>query len=318
MRQRRFFQWRLCTVMLVLVCAALWSTTLFAADSKPFTMIALPDTQFYAEKFPETYQIQTEWIVENAEAENLKYVIHLGDIVQHCDVESQWKVADRAHQVLDEAKIPYSVLPGNHDVWGGAAQKGKKIKDTRFYDQYFGLKRFEGRTEYAGHFGDSNLNNLGRFEVDGMKFLVVNLEYKPSDEVLAWADQVVKQNADRRVIVVTHAYLTRGKRSGIGNRIWEKLIRKNPNIFLVFCGHVCDVSMFERTNDAGGKVYEVLTDLQAEANGGNGWLTLIRFCPKENLIKVRLYSPTLKKCEENPKRRFDLKYEMTPAKKAAA
>jgi Calcineurin-like phosphoesterase len=293
-----------------------------ADDAGQFTVIALPDTQYYAESFPEQYQAQTEWIADNFQKENIKYVLHLGDIVQHCYQESQWKVADKAHKVLDDANVPYGVLPGNHDLWihlnAEKKQVHTKAKDQNFYNKYFPISRFEKQPSYGGHFGDTNQNNIGLFESAGMKFMVLNLECNPSDEVLAWADQMAKKNCDRRIILATHDYLGRENRRKTGDVIWEKVIRKNPNIFLVLCGHVGAVNQIEQTNDSGGKVYEVLTDFQGLPNGGDGWLTLMRFCPKENLIKIRIYSPTLKKFDEDPKHQIDLKYPMTCAKKKAA
>jgi hypothetical protein len=35
------------------------------ASPGPFTIIALPDTQFYSESFPTTYAAQTQWILDN-------------------------------------------------------------------------------------------------------------------------------------------------------------------------------------------------------------------------------------------------------------
>src|SRR4249919_2658117 len=55
-----------------------------------FTIAVLPDTQFYSERFPETYQAQTKWIVENRESYRIAYVLHLGDIVNH-NKPWQWK-----------------------------------------------------------------------------------------------------------------------------------------------------------------------------------------------------------------------------------
>ena len=105
------------------------------ADTSPFTVMILPDTQNYSEKYPDTYMEQTRWIAGNMEAENTRFVIHLGDIVQNSDIESEWQVADKAHKVFDEAQppVPYSVVPGNHDV----VHKGDKtFWDTDLYEKY--------------------------------------------------------------------------------------------------------------------------------------------------------------------------------------
>src|SRR5688572_28840252 len=42
-----------------------------------FTIVALPDTQHYSEKFPATYTAQTRWIVEQQRARNIACVLYL-------------------------------------------------------------------------------------------------------------------------------------------------------------------------------------------------------------------------------------------------
>ena len=41
-------------------------------------------------------------------------MIHVGDIVEDADNDTQWQRASKSMSVLD-GKIPYGVLPGNHD-----------------------------------------------------------------------------------------------------------------------------------------------------------------------------------------------------------
>ena len=44
-----------------------------------------------------------------------------------------------------------------------------------------------------------------------MKFLIIALEYHPRDEVLAWANKIVAEHPEHRVIALTHAYLKPNK-----------------------------------------------------------------------------------------------------------
>jgi hypothetical protein len=104
-------------VLAVVIICSLNAAAGFAADHtlKEFSVIVLPDTQYYAKRHPETYNKQTRWVVEHKDQLNIKFVIHLGDI-SHDNTREQWNVADRAHKKLDEADIPYGVVPGNHDT----------------------------------------------------------------------------------------------------------------------------------------------------------------------------------------------------------
>ena len=75
-----------------------------AEKRSDFTVVLLPDTQYYSQLYPENYLCQTRWIKERASADNIKFVIHLGDIVHNYNnIEQEWKAADRAHQILDGA-----------------------------------------------------------------------------------------------------------------------------------------------------------------------------------------------------------------------
>lgn len=290
------------SVLFVLAIGLLSYT--FAVAEQPaesFSVVLLPDTQFYSEKFPDTYVVQTEWIKQRAEADNTKFVIHMGDLVQNATVEQEWKNCDKAQRVLDGA-VPYSVLPGNHD-----GEPGK----TELYNKYFPPSRFEDCPWYGGHFGQTNDANYCRFSAGGMKFLVVSLAYSPSDEMLEWAGQVVAEHPEHRVIVATHMYMNPKGRIGVGNKIWTDLVSKHANIFMVLCGHICATAHQTSQNDAGGTVHEILCDYQSKPNGGNGWLQTMRFVPAENTILVKAYSPLLDQGNDGLPHTYPLEYDMS-------
>lgn len=291
-----------------------------AAAEDSFTVVLLPDTQLYSEKFPDNYVKQTLWIRQQLKADNIKFAIHLGDIVQNPGKENEWKNADRAMAVLDDV-VPYSMVPGNHDMQ-------VKTRDSSLYNKYFSPARYKEQKWYGGQMGDTNDNNYCFFEGGGMKFMVISLEFAPRDETLQWAAAVARRHSDHRVIVATHCYMRRTKRDtacatsykvegNSGQQMWEKFVRKNPNVFLVVSGHVLGVGLQTSTNDAGGKVFEMLTDYQGLPHGGDGWLRTLKFVPGENKIHVKTYSPVLDKTNDDAKETFSLDYEMTPARRKA-
>lgn len=295
-------------VALLLIAAA---TIPAAAAPKPaartpaeFTIVLIPDTQNYAQKFPATYLAQTKWIKDVAARRGIKFAIDLGDIVQTSAKETEWKVADRAHKVLD-GNVPYSMLPGNHDG----------DKQPVLFNKYFGPDRFQGKPWYAGSISPTdNSANYCRFTAGGVQMMILSLPFDPSEKVLAWANKIVAAHAQDRVIVATHAYLSRKGRTPIGNRIWETLIRANPNIFMVVCGHIPAVAHGVSVNDAGGKVHEILCDYQGLPNGGDGWLQTMRFSPATGKIHVEAYSPLLDKHNKAPQHTYTLEAKLTAAK----
>lgn len=291
-----------------------------ANGKEKFSIVLIPDTQNYSEKYPDTYVAQTLWIRQRVREDNVKFVIHLGDIVQTSTKKPEWENANRAMRLLDGV-VPYSVAPGNHDMV-------VKDRNSSLYNQFFPPSRFVGRPWYGGHMGESNDNNYCFFDAGGMKFMVVNLEFAPRDKTLEWAAGVIKKHPNHRVIVATHCYMRpKGRDTGCatsykiqgngGEGIWRKLIRKQPNIFLVVSGHVLGVGFQTSVNDAGGKVLEMLTDYQGLPNGGDGWLRSLEFIPSENEIRVKTYSPVLDEHKKDPKQSFSIPYKMTaPQRKA--
>lgn len=306
-------------VVIAAFCAAAFADEKTPAE-KSFTVVLLPDTQNYAEKYPTTYVAQTLWIRKRVKEDNIKFAIHLGDIVQTSTKRLEWENANRAMRLLDGV-VPYSVAPGNHDM----VVKGR---DSTLYNQYFPPGRFKKEKWYGGHMGKTNDNNYCFFEACGMKFMVINLEFAPRDKTLKWASEVAKRHPNHRVIVATHCYMhLKGRDTSApahykiagnsGEQMWQKFIRKQPNIFLVVCGHVAGVGLQTSTNDAGGKVVEMLADYQNLRNGGDGWLRSLQFVPAENKIHVRTYSPVLKKYNKQPGHSFSLDYQMTASAKKA-
>jgi hypothetical protein len=87
-------------------------------------------------------------------------------------------------------------------------------------------------------------------------------------------------------------------------------VRDNPQVFMVLNGHWSQEEgeesanrnigeWFQTSNNAAGlPVYEMLSDYQDDANGGDGWLRLIEFRPGQatdgaDVLLIRTYSPVL-------------------------
>ncbi len=273
---------------------------------EPFTIVALPDTQKYCASFPTGFYSQTQWLKDHKDEINCKFVLHEGDIVDSAGSESQWIVANTAMSTLDGV-LPYCMVPGNHDGSGG------------FYAKYFPVSRYSSYPWFGGNYGNNYENSYHFFTVGSMKFLIMCLRFGPGDLILQWANNIVAQYPNHRVIVLTHSYLENDGRTLTpeGQNIWEKFVRKHKNIFVVLNGHL---SVARRTSigDNGNTVYELLADYQGLDNGGDGWLRIMKFVPARNVIEVRTFSTYLNKFWEEGDGRystaadnnFDLPYMM--------
>ena len=274
-----------------------------------FTIIVLPDTQGYTQIYPWLFDNQTQWIVDNAEELNIVFVTHLGDLVDSYGNITQWEYANSSMSKLDD-NVRWAVLPGNHDGYYG------EPNDLANYNNYFGYERFSGKSWYGGTYktGD-NTNSYQLFSAGGDDYLILHLQYDPSDTILAWANNVIENYPTRRVIISTHDYINwwwmSNFRSNIGEKIWQKLVKPHADqIFLVLCGHV-DVEDHRTETVNEHAVHQVVTDYQESPNGGNGWLKILEFSPLQDKIFVKTYSPYLGELRSDPNSMFTLDYDMT-------
>jgi hypothetical protein len=307
-----------------------WHGRVVPAAGPDFTLIGLPDTQYYTGELNGghngMFKAQTNWIVANRVARNIPYVVQLGDCVengQNAGNPIEWIRADTSLSILENAGttglpqgIPYGVCVGNHDQSPNSDPDGAS---TLFYNQYFGVDRFQGRTYYGGHFGTNNDNWYDVFTASGMDFIVISFEFDetPDPAVLAWADQLLTDNPDRRAIAVTHWVVDTGNPapfSAQSQAIYNTL-KTHPNFFLMLGGHIWGEGRRQDTFN-GHTVHSLLADYQGGPNGGNGYLRMLEFSPANNVIRVRTYSPWLNQFEADAdsSSQFTLDYPMsTPA-----
>ncbi|MBE9584087.1 metallophosphoesterase [Mucilaginibacter sp. JRF] len=284
------------------------------ATTKPgnFSIAVLPDTQYYLAQAQlggnfDMFKAQIKWIQDNQQKENIAYVAHMGDITEHGDNpvtnRAEWYMAKTALYGLETpVSIPYGLAVGNHDQFPSQYPvKGT----TTGYNQYFGVKHFEGRPYYGGHYGENNDSHYDLFTAGGVDFIVVFLEFDAHNEdqanLYAWANEVLKKNEKRKAIVVSHSILFYNPVKGSnepqaplnaeGKAIYESL-KGNPNLFMMLCGHVGANGEGYRTDIYNGHTIKTfLNDYQSRPGGGNGLMRLYTFSVKNNTISVRTFSP---------------------------
>jgi hypothetical protein len=297
-----------------------------ATPGPDFVLGTLPDTQFYSQNTGGTraaiFYGQTQWYVDNRDTLNLAFVSHMGDIVQDGDFggnTAQWIVADTAIKKIEDPLktmrthgIPFGVAPGNKDQTPTGSASGS----TSLYNQFFGVSRYTGRSYWGGHYGTNNDNNYQLFSASGLDFVIVHLEYDdraPSNyqDVLDWADAVLKAYPERRAIITSHWMVNTGNPASFspqGRAIYESL-KDNPNLFLMLGGHVSGEG---RRSDVfeDRTVHSILQDYQGRANGGDGWLRYFVFSPTKNTITAKTYSSKLGIYETDANSQFVLPYDM--------
>ena len=305
--------------LLLLTILPVVGAELAPAPECTFTMVVMPDTQYYrgrgTKSQPDstddvtnpTFDALSTWVAENLKAQRVVFVTHVGDIVDKNN-HDQWRIArqcmDRLHGV-----IPYGISVGNHDMTGEG--------DSSLFQEYFGAERFEGFDWYGGSYAGSpefgpshsgnNANSYQLISALGVDLLFLHLECNAPDDVLAWASGVLEAHPDRRAIVVTHMGLgplavpttaegwyddPKGRmlwnkihkeRGNTPQQLWEEFTSKHPNIMLVLHGDQSRTQAMHMVSEAekGNTVHEIMFDC-----GGGRNVRLLRFTPAQNRIEA--------------------------------
>lgn len=261
----------------------------------------LPDTQFYsrygvesADLFakqypglPNPYDCQTQWIVDHTADYHIAMTHHLGDV---CDQsgeghEDQYVVADRAMKILDDAKVSYSVIPGNHDV----------ADDFHYYRTWFPKDR-QAHSPSFREMGPSGMSNWHEFTVAGVPMMAVNVPWGSDGADLDWAESVLNAHPTVPTIITTHQIIDispdgTALSTSFGQRLWDRLIDHHNQVFLTVNGHHHGATNRIVTNAAGQPVFQQLLDYQMAYQGGNGLMALMEFDFTHNQLCQTAFSP---------------------------
>jgi hypothetical protein len=237
----------------------------------------IPDTQIYSFNFRNTpndpnntFTRQTNWIRDNVVARNIKFVTHVGDIVDGGGDSGQWQAATAAMNRL-AGVVPHGALPGNHDY----ATTGNKSTGLASYTANMGPSRFDPYRYQGGEITATNFHggfmptdfggltsaiNVGNsFQLftsgqGGHKFLNLSLEWQPNwsgtgatytnRRVYEWAQSVIDAFPGVPTIITTHEDLRdadinsgNGGVTSFGADIFNRIVRDNDQVFMMLSGH---------------------------------------------------------------------------------
>ncbi len=264
-----------------------------APENYDFSFAWETDTQYYSESFPYHYDQMNQWIVDNRDKLDIRYVMHTGDLVDDVDMTGEWLNADHSMKIFDEADMPYGVLGGNHDVYAGAEGYGN-------YWKYFGEDRFKNNSYYGG----SYKNNLGHYDLlteDGQDFIILYMSWDVYTNEIEWMNQILAQYPNRKAIIALHRYTNVAAADNLldytGKLIQKEVVAKNKNVIAVLNGHYHGASIqtdsFDDNNDGtpDRTVYQICTDYQSDPEGGSEYIKFLYFDLKNNKIYINSYSP---------------------------
>lgn len=262
-------------------------------DPHRFTIAVLPDTQYLLDEGgsdDEPVRATLRHLARERERAGVVFLAQLGDVTEH-GTEIELRAADRVFDAA--AGLPYSVLAGNHDIPSGTDdQRGDSP-----YLRTFGPHRFRRMDTYGGS-SPGGYNTFHRVRAGGREWLVLALDWRVSETGLAWAQDVLDRHPTLPAILTTHD-LAWAEENGLahlsthGERLWERLIRGNDQVFLALGGHYWPPGRTTLTNDHGNPVHLHLTNYQDRYYGGAGMVRYYAFDLARGTIDVETFSPWL-------------------------
>ncbi len=257
-----------------------------------YSFAVVGDTQVMNYTYPDKFGAIYDWILDNIEKKNIRFVFGLGDITEKSGA-AEWERAKEAIHSLD-GKVEYNIVRGNHD---SVATYTKAFPWTDYKDAF------------GGSFNSSMMYTYRTLEIGNVKYLLITLDYGANDKALEWAGKLCEQYPDHNVIITTHAYLFRDGTtldqndvcppatsggSNNGDHMWDKLISKHENIVLVISGHdPCDrVVLTQTKGEKGNTVSQMLVDPQStdKSLGGLGMVAMLYFSEDGRNVTVEYYS----------------------------
>lgn len=317
-----------------------------------YTMVFVPDTQELSTgTFTDEWMAAAQWIADNVEKENIVHVIGAGDTTW-TDDPAQWQRI-KAGWDLFTKKVSWSNMTGNHDYPGSCTPTDNPdyiVRDTTRYNLYFGasyIASTAAKETYVGSFADDyNIygvpadqngkyqgmeNSYYRFTVNGVRWMILQMEYHPRASVINWANEILAQYPEDNVIVTTHSYITDDAAkwcthwmpytksdaemggwlgslmstpekwpNGDTSPIWDKLLYNHDNVKMLLCGHAGTTDGHVLTkwskNAAGNTVPQVMInaqdlDVSYFAGQAMSMLGLLRFSKDGTKCEIQYYSP---------------------------
>lgn len=276
-----------------------------------YSLVILGDIQSVVDGKQDKYNNMIKWIANNIESEKIKFVIQTGDLTNSGTL-NDWNVNDVQYFIaasglsqLDN-KVPYCFAPGNHDY--DYVDSGDRSQIH--YATYFPYEKHSKLPGFGGAYIEGDMaNTYYEFSACGVNYLVINLEYEPRMPIVRWANRLCEMYPQHRVIINTHSYIDRtggftksnlsakdGGLSSSGQELYDDLVKRHKNIFMVICGHVAhdDVVVRYDTGDHGNKITTLLVNPQGtkyDSGMSEDLVFMMNFNEMSGVINCYYYSP---------------------------
>ncbi len=253
----------------------------------PFSIVWLSDTQAMSYmRYPGRMAEIGRWIANERENRNILYAVQTGDAVENGFSDWQWEEFDTMYNEF-KGQVPFLAVAGNHDV--GIQQKSYEAFLKREYVAGIPPERSYdgGRAAYA------------TISAGGMDIIIIGAGWFTEIEAIPWMNEVLQRYSDHTAILLFHGYIAEdGRYTKVGKSMFENVVKPNPNVRLVLCGHVSGTGYrAEDIDDTGDgvpdrRVNAMLYNYQ-HYELESGQIRLLTFDPVSHGLTVMTYSPPL-------------------------
>ncbi len=299
-----------------------------------YTMVVLPDLQNVTlSKTVKQWEDISDWVAANIEKEHIVNVSCMGDNTWGNDVAT-WKVVQKGFDKFAYS-VPWNNLTGNHDYPNGFTYRNSANYNTYFGADYINrtaagstyMGKMEDKTPSNPDFPSGTENSYYCFNVAGVNWMILQLEYRPRLSTIVWAESIVRQFPNYNIIIATHGYLGDGGEYGarkmnyvedeitaenvpsVESALHDRVVVPYSNVKFVWCGHASnptgDHALLTRNEKRadGSVVYQMMinaqdldTDDTTAYNYYNdrsvGMIALFRFSADGRKVAVDWYCPT--------------------------
>lgn len=253
-----------------------------------FSIAIIPDTHICDEKTEKLFCAQAKAIIDLKKTNNVLFALHLGDVVDHCNDETEWQRAVRGFQKLDEAGIPFGFTCGNHTIstWKMGLSFYLFPDCERSQNENY-LRLLQNNPMLNAHRINAvtsvdGWSSYHLIEWKEKKYLILMLDYACCDKTIRWAKKVLKDHLDIPAILATHILISHASIDSPADfeypeakRIWDEVIKPSKNVFIAIGGHYFGEGKKVAKNDEGKDVLLIETNYQHLPNQGNGLFNLL-------------------------------------------
>jgi len=196
-------------------------------SASAFSIVWLSDTQTMSYmRYPGRLQQMGEWIANERAKRNIRYVVQTGDAVENVFSDWQWAEFDTCYNEFKE-DLPFFAVAGNHDI------------DNQRSDYTSFLERDYITNLPADHAFENGRAAYATVSAGGMKILLLGAGWDSEINAIPWMNNVLQHHADYTAILLFHSYIKQdGQFTVTGKQMFERVVKPNPNVRLVLCGHV--------------------------------------------------------------------------------